>query len=73
MALRLRNPRVRLHKYPFISIIYHNLTLHIIMSGANSTIKIYLLKVCTSAAFLAAVKYSNFAYFYGYAPGCNHT
>ena len=36
MALRLRNPRVRLHKYPFISIIYHNLTLHIIMSAVNS-------------------------------------
>ncbi len=39
MALRLRNPRVRLHKYPFISIIYHNLTLHIIMSAANSQLK----------------------------------
>ncbi len=38
MALRLRNARVRLHKYPFISIIYHNLTLHIIMSAANSDI-----------------------------------
>ncbi len=36
MALRLRNPRVRLHKYPFISIIYHNLTFHIIMSAVNS-------------------------------------
>ncbi len=36
MALRLRNPRLRLHKYPFISIIYHNLTLHIIMSAVNS-------------------------------------
>ncbi len=35
MALRLRNARVRLHKYPFISIIYHNLTLHIIMSAVN--------------------------------------
>ncbi len=38
MALRLRNPRVRLHKYPFISIIYHNLTLHIIMSAVNSQV-----------------------------------
>ena len=38
MALRLRNPRVRLHKYPFISTMYHNLTLHIIMSAANSTL-----------------------------------
>ena len=36
MALRLCNPCVRLHKYPFISIIYHNLTLHIIMSAVNS-------------------------------------
>ena len=36
MALSLRNPRVRLHKYPFISKIYHNLTLHIIMSAVNS-------------------------------------
>ena len=36
MALHLRNPRVRLHKYPFISIIYHNLTLHIIVSAVNS-------------------------------------
>ncbi len=39
MALRLRNPRVRLHKYPFVSIIYHNLTLHIIMSAANNIIE----------------------------------
>ncbi len=38
MALRLRNPRVRLHKYPFISITYHNLTLHIIMSAVNSVV-----------------------------------
>ena len=36
MAVRLRDPRVRLHKYPFISIIYHNLVLHIIMSAVNS-------------------------------------
>ena len=36
MALRLRNPRVWLHKYPFISIIYNNLTSHIIMSAVNS-------------------------------------
>ena len=57
MALRLRNPRVRLHKYPFISIIYHNLTLHIIMSAVNSTYDDYdLSSVVESSSLIQSRK-----------------
>ena len=62
MALRLCNPRVRLHKYPFISIVYHNLTLHIIMSAVNSKGKLKMTEIdvqfqSLSIVFVCAVKH----------------